>query len=96
MPVTVSYPGVYVQEIPSGSRTIGGVATSITAFVGRTCRGPVNQARTIFNFGDFQRYFGGLSHGYPLGFAIRDFFQNGGSQAIVVRIYGPEWLTFPV
>jgi phage tail sheath protein FI len=96
MPVTVSYPGVYVQEIPSGSRTIGGVATSITAFVGRTYRGPVNHARTIFNFGDFQRYFGGLSHGYPLGFAVRDFFQNGGSQAIIVRVYGPEWLTFPV
>ena len=96
MPVTVSYPGVYVQEIPSGQQTIAGVATSITAFVGRTYRGPVNQATTIFSFADFQRGFGGLSNGYPLGFAVRDFFQNGGSQAIIVRIYGPYWLDYPV
>jgi phage tail sheath protein FI len=87
---------VYVAEIPSGQQTIGGVATSITAFVGRTYRGPVNQATTIFSFADFQRYFGGLSNGYPLGFAVRDFFQNGGSQGIIVRVYGPEWLDYPV
>ena len=96
MPVTVSYPGVYVQEIPSGSQTIGGVATSITAFVGRTYRGPVNIATPIYSFADFQRKFGGLAHGYPLGFAVRDFYQNGGSQAIIARVYGPEWLTYPV
>ena len=35
MPVAVSYPGVYIEEIPSGVRTITGVATSITAFLGR-------------------------------------------------------------
>jgi phage tail sheath protein FI len=96
MPVTVSYPGVYVQEIPSGQQTIGGVATSITAFVGRTYRGPVNQATSIFSFADFQRVFGGVSNGYPLSFAVRDFFQNGGSQGIVVRVFGPEWLDYPV
>ena len=44
MPVTLSYPGVYIEEVPSGVRTIAGVATSITAFVGRALRGPVNQA----------------------------------------------------
>src|SRR5438128_444986 len=38
MPVSVSYPGVYIQEIPSGVHTITGVATSITAFVGLAAR----------------------------------------------------------
>lgn len=42
MPVTLSYPGVYIEEVPSGVRTITGVATLITAFVGRARRGPVN------------------------------------------------------
>ena len=40
MPVSVSYPGVYIEEIPSGVRTIANVATSITAFVGKAVRGP--------------------------------------------------------
>jgi phage tail sheath protein FI len=87
MPVAVSYPGVYIEEIPSGVRTITGVATSITAFVGRARRGPVNEAVTINNFGDFEKEFGGLWVGSALGFAVRDFFLNGGSQAIIVRLY---------
>jgi phage tail sheath protein FI len=87
MPVTPTYPGVYVEEIPSGVRTITGVATSITAFVGKAVRGPVNQAVTITSFGDFERIFGGVSRSMTLGYAVRDFFVNGGSQAIIVRLY---------
>src|SRR5271166_5652039 len=89
MPVTPTYPGVYIQEIPSAVRTISGVATSITAFVGRAPRGPVNQPTTINNFGDYQRNFGGLSHDSTMSFAVRDFFQNGGAQAIIVRLFHP-------
>jgi phage tail sheath protein FI len=55
MPVQPTYPGVYVQEISSGVRTIAGVSTSITAFVGRARRGPVNEPVTCFNFGEFSR-----------------------------------------
>jgi uncharacterized protein len=40
-------PDVYVEETPSRVRTITGVATSITAFLGKALRGPVNQAVTI-------------------------------------------------
>ncbi len=90
MPVTVSYPGVYIEEIPSGVRTITGVATSITAFIGRALRGPTDEAVTINSFGDFQRTFGGLWTGSTLGYAVRDFYLNGGSQAIVVRLYNPD------
>jgi Bacteriophage tail sheath protein len=87
MPVLTTYPGVYVEEIPSGVHTITGVATSITAFVGRTLRGPTDLAVTVNSYGDFERTFGGLWLGSALGFAVRDFFLNGGAQAIIVRVY---------
>lgn len=98
MPALTTYPGVYIEEIASGVRTITGVATSITAFVGRALRGPTDArpargpgdapAPAIVNsFGEFERTFGGLWLGSALGFAVRDFFLNGGSQAIVVRGY---------
>jgi phage tail sheath protein FI len=90
MAVALTYPGVYVQEIQSGVRTITGVATSIAAFIGRAARGPVNTAVTLNNFGDFERSFGGLWNDSPLTFAVRDFFTNGGGQAIVVRLYHPD------
>ena len=91
MPITPTYPGVYIEEIPSGVRTIVGVATSITAFVGRALRGPVNEAVTINSFGDLERQFGGLNVNYPLSYAVRDFYLNGGSQAIIVRLYKPSF-----
>ena len=87
MPSTLTYPGVYIEEVPSGVRTITGVATSITAFVGRAARGPVDEPVTLTSFADFERRFGGLSGLSSVGFAVRDFFQNGGGQAIVVRLY---------
>lgn len=90
MPVAVSYPGVYVQEIPSGVRTITAVATSITAFVGRAARGPTDQPVMCTSFGDFEAAFGGLWNGSSLGFAVRDFFLNGGSTAVIVRLYNPD------
>lgn len=87
MPTQVSYPGVYIEEIPSGVRTITGVATSITAFLGRTSRGRVDDPVLISSFGDFEREFGGLHHDYPLTYALKDFFLNGGSQALIVRLF---------
>lgn len=86
MPVTPTYPGVYIEEIPSGVRTITGVATSITAFVGRALRGPVEDPTTVNSYGEFERVFGGLWLDSSMSFAVRDFFQNGGSQAIIVRL----------
>jgi uncharacterized protein len=87
MPATLTYPGVYIEEIPSGVRTITGVATSITAFVGRARRGERDHAVTINSYGDFERHFGPLWEKSNLGYAVRDFYLNGGSQAIVVRLY---------
>jgi phage tail sheath protein FI len=94
MPATLTYPGVYIEEIPSGVRTITGVATSITAFIGRSLRGPTDaddESPVVINsYGDFERKFGGLWLGSSLGFAVRDFYLNGGSQAIIVRLFGPD------
>ena len=87
MPVTPTYPGVYIEEIPSGVRTITGVATSITAFIGRAKRGPTDDPITINSYGEFERIFGGLWAKSSLGYAVRDFYLNGGSQAIIVRLY---------
>ena len=89
VPVTLTAPGVYVEEIPSGVRTITGVATSLTAFIGRTRHGPINSPAPIYSFGDFERQFGGLAVDYPLTYAVRDFFLNGGGQAIIVRLFAP-------
>ena len=87
MPANLTFPGVYIEEIPSGVRTIVGVATSITAFIGRALRGPSNKPVVINSNGDFERIFGGLWVESSLGFAVRDFFLNGGSQAIIVRLH---------
>jgi phage tail sheath protein FI len=88
MPIQPTYPGVYIQEIPSGIHTITGVSTSVTAFVGRALRGPIDEPVTINSYADFQRTFGGLWVGNLLGYAVRDFFLNGGAQAIIVRVIG--------
>ena len=90
MPTAVTYPGVYIEEISSGVRTITGVATSITAFIGRAKRGPVNQATTINSYGDYERIFGGLALYSSMSYAVRDFFLNGGSKAVIVRLYHSE------
>jgi len=86
MPVTPTYPGVYIQELPSGVRTITGVATSVTAFIGFFRRGPMNRAVQIFSYGDFEREFGGLDRLSEASFAIQQYFLNGGSEAWVVRV----------
>src|SRR5204862_8137763 len=86
MPSTLTFPGVYVEEIPSGVRTITGVATSITAFLGRTLRGAIQEPTSVNSFGDFERAFGGVDPDYPLSYAVRDFYVNGGRRALIVRL----------
>ena len=91
MPISPTYPGVYIEEVPSGVRTIVGVATSITAFIGKAQRGPVDDPKVINSYGDFERMFGGLWLDSTMSFAVRDFYLNGGSQAIVVRLFNPTF-----
>src|SRR5437868_950229 len=90
MPVAPTYPGVYVEEIPSGVHTITGVATSITAFIGRTLRGPVDEPITLFSYAEFERIFGGMWKDSPLSYAVHDFYLNGGGQAVIVRLFNAD------
>ena len=93
MPLALTFPGVYIEEVPSGVRTITGVATSITAFVGRALRGPVDSDPDgkspvrIFSFADYERTFGGLSADSTMSFAVYHYFLNGGTDALIVRVH---------
>jgi len=87
MPSVLSYPGVYIEEVPSGVRTITGVATSITAFIGRALRGPVNDPVRVQSFAEYSRIFGGLWQPSTMGYAVNQFFQHGGRDALIVRVF---------
>jgi phage tail sheath protein FI len=86
VPVQPTYPGVYIEEVPSAVHTIVGVSTSVTAFIGYTARGPVNRPIRILSYGDYQRAFGDLDSSSPVSYAVQQFFQNGGIEAYVVRV----------
>lgn len=86
MPVQPTYPGVYVQEVPSGVRTIAGVSTSIAMFIGRTKWGPVNEPVSCLNYTEFLNTFtDDISQG-DMARAVRLFFLNGGTRCYVTRI----------
>ncbi|NIN68746.1 MAG: hypothetical protein GTO63_29480, partial [Anaerolineae bacterium] len=82
----VSYPGVYVEEVPSGVRPIEAAGTSTAAFFGVAERGPINEVKKIFNFTQFQNTYGGFLRDYYLAHAVYQFFNNGGTQCYVGRI----------
>ncbi len=86
----LSYPGVYIQEVPSGVRSITGVATSITAFIGRARRGEVNRPIRIQSFAEYTRLFGGLWQESTMSYAVGQFFRHGGSDALIVRVFGGD------
>jgi phage tail sheath protein FI len=84
--VQVSFPGVYIREVPSGARTITGVATAIAAFVGMTRGGPLRKPTTILGFTDYSRIFTADTSQGGMTDQVRQFFLNGGQQAIIMRI----------
>jgi phage tail sheath protein FI len=90
MPVYL-HPGVYVEEIPSGSKPIEGVGTSTAAFVGYTTKGPIGEPELILKWDDYVNKYGGIRDtedpiGDHMGFSVSAFYQNGGSKAYIVRI----------
>lgn len=95
MPVTVSYPGVYIEEIPSGVHTITGVATSIAAFVGWAPQGLTGTPQLVLSWADYVRQYGGLDSRSLLGYAVSQFFANGGSQAYVIRVAADKTAATP-
>ncbi|CCG04041.1 phage tail sheath family protein [Blastococcus saxobsidens] len=86
MTVNLTYPGVYVREVSSGVRTVTGVATSITAFIGRTLRGPTDRPVLVQSFTEFTRMHGGLWAESPLSYSVSQYFLNGGRDALIGRV----------
>jgi len=88
MPTTYQAPGVYVEEIPSGSRPIEGVGTSVAAFLGFAEKGPLNTPVRITNLTQYQNTFGGFIRNGYLPLAVYGFFANGGGNSWVIRVGG--------
>lgn len=81
------HPGVYVEEIPSGSKPIEGVSTSVTAFVGEAEKGPVGEASLIQSWDDYSGLYGDIaSESDAMGLSIQSFYLNGGRNAYICRI----------
>ena len=83
-------PGVYVEEVPSGSMPIEGVGTAVAAFVGLSEKGPFNDPTLVTNWTQFTNAFGSFLEGTYLAQAVYGFFQNGGGKAYIVRIGQPS------
>ncbi|HEV2417573.1 MAG TPA: phage tail sheath C-terminal domain-containing protein [Terriglobia bacterium] len=86
MPINPTSPGVYIEELPSGPHTISGVATSIACLIGWAPKGPTTNAQRVLSWADFNNHFGGLDSRSLLGYAVNQFFANGGTQAYIVRL----------
>ena len=84
--LTNQFPGVHVLEIPSGARPIASLSTSNTAFVGVFRKGPLDDAIRITSWADFEKIFGGLWVESDTSYAVRQYFQNGGAVAFIVRV----------
>ena len=88
MAMAPTYPGVYIEEIPSGVHSISGVSTSIAAFLGFFERGPMDRALHLLSEADLDREYGALLATSEAGYGLRQFFLNGGTEAYVVRVAG--------
>lgn len=86
MSIVDSLSGRVRDQLPAYANGIAVVPTAITAFIGIAARGPLEAATPIAAFSDFERIFGGLKADCPLGYAVRDFFRNGGRDALIVRL----------
>jgi phage tail sheath protein FI len=78
--------GIQVAEQSGPEQAIARAPTAITAFVGRTLRGPVNRPVAVFSFTDYQAIFGGLWQPSTLSYAVEQYFENGGRHALIVRV----------
>lgn len=93
---TLSYPGVYMEEVSSGVRPIAAASTSTAAFVGQTERGPENEAKRVTNWTEFQKHYGTFINGSYMAESVFQFFNNGGQQCYIVRVTRPDAKTAAV
>ncbi|HXO42403.1 MAG TPA: phage tail sheath C-terminal domain-containing protein [Thermoanaerobaculia bacterium] len=98
MPVSPTYPGVYLEELPSTTHSVVAAATSNAAVIDWFPRGPINQAVPVTGLSQFSAifgpvlsngsslYFGSIEEGSEGSYAVQQFFLNGGSLIWVVRV----------
>jgi phage tail sheath protein FI len=91
-------PGVYVEEMSIQPKSIEGVPTSTTGFIGPCHKGPIKRATLVTSLRDFERTYGSGRRlrvdGGPVGpnytwHAVRAFFKEGGRRLYVARV--PRW-----
>jgi phage tail sheath protein FI len=89
-------PGVYVEEVDTGSKPIEGVSTSTAGMIGVTERGPINVPILITSYGEYRRWFGDLlnpdvfaRHRF-LPHSVEGFFTNGGKRLYITRILATD------
>ena len=94
MATTYRTPGVYVEEVSSGSKVLSGPATAVAAFVGFTQMAPDDDPadpnglmpRKVTSWAEYESLYGGIVEGAMLPYSVNGFFQNGGTVCYIVRI----------
>ena len=79
-------PGVYIEEVPAGTRPIEGVGTAIAGFVGFAPTGPINEPTLVTNWTQYVGAFGDMVEEFALGKSVYGYFNNGGGRAYIVRL----------
>jgi len=90
--------GIELAQLTGADHAIERVPTGVTAFVGRTLKGPINRAISVTSFAEYTQIFGGLWQPSTLSYAVEQFFENGGREALIVRVANgarPPTLTLP-
>ncbi|MCW2699633.1 MAG: putative Phage tail sheath protein [Blastococcus sp.] len=86
MAQTVSRTAMCDEARAGGDPPIAGAPTSVTAFLGGAAQGPTHEAVRVGGVEEFHRMFGDLHVRHPMGYAVRDFFANGGTTAVIARL----------
>jgi len=82
--------GIHVIEGPARGQSIPVDGDPVTAFVSPAPRGPVDHAVSISSPEEFQKIFGVPEFNCRLENAVRQFFINGGRNAVIVRVSGTK------
>ncbi len=75
-----------VADDPLNGGPISLNETTVTAFVGRTQRGPVNRAVRVRSYDEYRRVFGSHTPFSFLSYAVLHYFISGGRVAVIVRV----------
>ncbi|MCC6162695.1 MAG: phage tail sheath family protein [Acidobacteria bacterium] len=79
-------PGVYVDDVRARDPLIAGASTAVTAFVGAASSGVIDTPVLVRSVAEFERPFGDLARACPMSYAVSQFFANGGTDAVIVRV----------